>query len=1026
MKGTVRHVSVGVMMATILSAASTWGSVPGRAPHVMPAKLSLSHTVSPTVRPLMTVLAAPHPVVRAAAESVQNVMYYGLGWNGSQGVQGAVPVTPFVNPEPQTWTTTPCMTLFGHRVCSGTSAAQGFQTLSAGISGAAVIAGGIADQGIENWIWAPYTAPSPGSTVGGGNWVATVHIQAQVDTILLANNLGALSDVGTDILQANANLPTLGQTSRNLGVGAYVDIDASFLSGSEAANAADDIAQSNLPAFLAIAQSALQNTVTNDLASLQAPPTTSFQAAAQTLNNLLSAVSGGSTYHTTFDQTLSLPAGQSVLIGFAPELMVANAGLGVTGALAVSFVQLKVTGTAQLQGTPTTIQVSPAHSQGLPYSFGVTSWLLPITVTTDTAVPVANVPVTVTLPNSDGVRQTWDCTTDNSGLCQLTIGATTPEPGPTIPLTISFAGNSQYLSSSTTVNITEKPGFTQATLHVEASRLTPQGIPAGATVMLTGSVSPAVPTASWGGLAPLGHLEFLANGSVIGTCSLRTTSAGAQCATTWTPTVSQARESVTLQAVWAGNLDWNGAQSTPVTVSVYRPGVWLTVAAHGPAVGSALVCRPGLPQSCHIVSYGSRSNLVATVYRNGAPTDGGYTVHFAIQGHTVAQCQTFGPSCRWTYVVQHPPQHTVPVSIVAWVTGPRGHAYSGASAAVTLTDYAPTWSMHVTPTAVMTFNGVPVGLGPASSGQVWVWLASRYASPDPSQLWLVSASTHRVVGRLALGEQTPVYTIGPDGLAWYITTTMAKGSVGEQLVARPPQGPAREFALSAGFDAEAVAAGPHVVWVVGIFRTGRVGGNTFPTSSSLTALAFDPASGLLRATVRLPHSAQLTTDSWLAAADNAGLWVATQSQGHVYWVTPQAVRAWTLRSPAFSGLAIDGQGGGWLWGYGSEGAGTVWPIAANGQLGEAGRSYGPTVNMVTQGVAVNNLGMGYLPFSALGGGHGLAGVAVVTPTLQEGLTLLPLGTMPGGGVGVIMVLPNGTVWATEPYSHAVFILTPTA
>jgi hypothetical protein len=905
------------------------------------------------------------------------------------------------------------------------------------VTGVSAIAGGIADQGVENWIWAPYTAPPAGGTSGGGTWVTQVTLTAHVDTVLLANNIGALSDVGTDILDMNADLPYLGQDTRTLGVGTYVDIDASFLSGSEASQVAEDITNENLPAMMAILQSVLQSTVDSALGTLAAPPTTSAAQASDFLNALMGAVAGANYDQSTFTQTFTMPAGQSVLIGFSPELMVANAGVGVTGAMAVSFVQLQVSGTTEREGTATTLQVTPQHSNGVRYNYGSTSWYLPIVLKTADGKPLAGQTVTVTFPGSDGTRQTWTCTTDNSGSCLEALGPLAIQPGPQVPLTVSFAGTSQYLASSATTDISENPGPTTLQLGISSPSETSEGLPVGSTAILSATLAPQLPGAAWGGAAPLGEVEFLANGSPVGECQLQDERSGATCDAVWEPSLmgsgSTPATPVSLEAVWSGNMDWFGAESAVQRTTVYVPGVSLSLTARPTELGEATVCLPGEPDTCHVLSYGDQTTIEASVFDNGQPTRGGYTVHLAIGGATAGSCQTTGTSCTWTYQVAPPPTQTTTYTVEAWVTGPGSQTHPGVNAEAAFTYDVPSWPLAVRSLgAPMLLSQAPVALGAAGPGELWVWVApTPRAAPDA--LWLVDTGSRSVVARTPLPAGAEAFGVGPDGGAWTVTASPRPGGW-EQLVGRWPDGRAVQVPLPMGFAAEALAsASARAVWVVGT-EAGQVPRVRGPVGAAppLMALLLEVPAGIVTASAVLPGSAGASTDPWAVAADGRGLWVATRPGATVDWVTPSGATPFHLAGAAEPGteaggaslqsLGLNEAGEGWIAGYGAAGAAAAWPIAGDGTVIPSPVVFGPTVNMVSQGVAVNALGVGYLAFSSIGGGHGLPGIAAVAPDLSTGLTLLPLGTLPGGGVGAAVWMPDGTLWAAVPFSHALFEL----
>jgi hypothetical protein len=266
------------------------------------------------------------PAVLTSFSSCGNpTCYWGLGW-------GDRSVAPFSNPLPITWNTTPCL-----GICYGST----FQNLPAGITGATALTAGVADQGVQNWIWATYVPPCLTGTCADGAR-DQVRVRAHLVTVLLSNDIGALANVGTSLLWADADWPYVGQQHADLGLSTYVTIDASALDGEGEAVLGDLDQESDdgFQAAAAVVQNALQADTQAALSSVGSPDWS--QAVANLDQAVQSGGVGPSFYSTTWEQDFSMGVGHPQMLGFSPQLMAANAGLGATGAFAVTFVQLEV------------------------------------------------------------------------------------------------------------------------------------------------------------------------------------------------------------------------------------------------------------------------------------------------------------------------------------------------------------------------------------------------------------------------------------------------------------------------------------------------------------------------------------------------------------------------------------------------------------------------------------------------------------------------------------------------------------
>jgi len=273
--------------------------------------------------------SAPAVTLTSFSSCGASTCYWGLGW-------GDRTVTSFVDPLPVTWNSTPCL-----GICYGNT----FQNLPEGVTGATALTAGIADQGVENWIWASYVPPCLGTCGSGAT--DQVKVRAHLVTVLLSNDIGALANAGTSILYADADWPYLGQQHADLGLSTYVTIDADALGG-QGETIMEDIGEESddgLQAAAVVMENILDTDTQGALAAAGAPNWS--QAVANLDNAVQSGGVGPSYYSTTWQQDMSVRVGHGVLLGFSPQLMAANAGVGATGAFAVTFVQLEVTAKAE-------------------------------------------------------------------------------------------------------------------------------------------------------------------------------------------------------------------------------------------------------------------------------------------------------------------------------------------------------------------------------------------------------------------------------------------------------------------------------------------------------------------------------------------------------------------------------------------------------------------------------------------------------------------------------------------------------
>jgi hypothetical protein len=140
------------------------------------------------------------------------------------------------------------------------------------------------------------------------------------------------------------------------------------------------------------------------------------------------------------------------------------------------------------------------------------------------------------------------------------------------------------------------------------------------------------------------------------------------------------------------------------------------------------------------------------------------------------------------------------------------------------------------------------------------------------------------------------------------------------------------------------------VWLVGTLRPRGVSTAGALQAPPLLALRLQLPTGAVTATVVLPGSAGMEAAPYTAVADAAGLWVATNPDATVYWVSAAGATAFHPRGVAPSGAApgpgldtagVDAVGQGWMVGYGPSGGAAAWPIVADGRLGVQPLSFGP-------------------------------------------------------------------------------------
>lgn len=354
--------------------------------------------------------------------------------------------------------------------------------------------------------------------------------------------------------------------------------------------------------------------------------------------------------------------------------------------------------------------------------------------------------------------------------------------------------------------------------------------------------------------------------------------------------------------------------------------------------------------------------------------------------------------------------------VVSWVSHGGNPKWRGASAMGLLLAAAlvpgvtwarsSMWGARVTLAgSVWQFPSPITGLGYAGSNRLWVFLSARAILP-PDEMLEVNTRAHKLLLTIRFPQASPAFGTSPDGAAFL--------AEGEQLH-EWWDGQEKAFRLPEGITVTAVAPVSHgAVWIA--FRLG---------------LTRRMEAGLYRVPQELlvdsHHLAGMANEAVVAMAPSrGGLWVATGPRPVLYWVpasggfspyTKAYARAMTLPSArTLAGVGVNARGQGWVSGYTTGGQPSVWAIASPDRVGSS-RPLPYVVNMVSQGLAVAPNGVGYVGFSAVGGSSGYPGVVGVTPQGSAEAAVWPQLAMPGGGVGPLLLTPQGQLWGGMPFSH---------
>ncbi|GEM_PF-5873174 len=908
--------------------------------------------------------AAPRsaPTTRSAgAAVVLPTASYGVAC-GASSCQFANPLSE-VYPAPLTWSTTP--SLFG--VPTGGNVGWATPVPQRGIVTVGAITDGVADQGVEDWLQAVYDAPNPTGTSSAWDSL-TVH--AHIYTEVLSNNFGVFSNVSASFL--NFVLQSEGvQDEQDVSVNTGVTVGPP-----------DTESMETLEQFLDFASSQMQNAATSAISAVegQASPQSAF-------SNFLTSTLGGAVYQTDLTVQVNVYVNgensQPVDIQLSPDLVVANAGLGITGTYAVSLVQLTVSGTAQPAGTPTSLALSlygpggqplPVDSHGFPTAgFGQPLELkASLRTSSGGTVGLSGPKVAFQVPAA-GAREPLTCTLED-GACTATVLATSPMPTGFQVVAARWPGGDGYAGSGTSALVDVGPGPSRV-------QLVPRW-PVGADVMAGQSYGVRVLLSSASGVNFLqlgtgGTVSLLDNGTVVGTCvpaELPETS-GDGCDITWVPFLAAgtATRPARLEATWTGNRTYVGsAGEMAASVTVAHPGVGLFLTAEPPELGyswseacstnkfGGTTCKPKL-------SLKTSGTLTAQVLLDGNPIPGA-TVQFSTDGpgSLSAPACTTGQDGSCQVAVEVPvPKTTTSVEVGAKTDDVPGHAGTWRQSLAVL-------DVGLYGSAAPSVAGVTPASGPATGGNTVkvtgqdLWGASKVSFggvPAPG-FWVQSDGSVMVVA--PRGEGTcNVQVTTPLGTS--AANTADRYSFGGTSV------PANGAVVLPG-DLNGMAPAPGGGAWASLSPRGT-GGAPSPAGSIVLVAK---SGGVAR---RYPAP---NTTGWMALYDDVLYYLARTGTSYTNWQTT-LVRL----SPATGSTRR-----------------FSYTATPTGPGGVAVGAHGEPV---------------YLGVSEIGGPYGVPVVLELSPATGR-FTSRAVPSPQGGYVGGLAPAPGGGVWGIVPKSSEIFLL----
>jgi len=299
----------------------------------------------------------------------------------------------------------------------------------------------------------------------------------------------------------------------------------------------------------------------------------------------------------------------------------------------------------------------------------------------------------------------------------------------------------------------------------------------------------------------------------------------------------------------------------------------------------------------------------------------------------------------------------------------------------------------------------PVGLGQGPPGRMWVFEARRPGLPVDG-LALVDEAGGATVFSKSLGTTAGSYTVDSGGGAWVAEDGNGRVNL---LAFDPANQKVTSYPLPASItNVVGLADSSEGMWLV-------VQG----PETGLAATRFDPETGNLTPFASVSPSVQPVQ---VAGTPAGRLWVVLQQSGQLVSVGQSGtVRTYASWPGKLGQVAADGENC-YVTGYAPGTASNVHVLYY-----EYGRpSY--VDDFAVGGTADMPGGVAWSPgtetvfagFSAIGGGHGLPGVWE-RRGVSSGSLMVPLGGLPGGGVGPVLPVGND-VWLGLPFSRALILM----
>ncbi len=294
----------------------------------------------------------------------------------------------------------------------------------------------------------------------------------------------------------------------------------------------------------------------------------------------------------------------------------------------------------------------------------------------------------------------------------------------------------------------------------------------------------------------------------------------------------------------------------------------------------------------------------------------------------------------------------------------------------------------------------PIGLGQAGSGHLWVFEAQPLATPV-DRVALVDESSGATIFDTGLATPASAWCVDKQGVAW----EAENGNGRETLLAFDPatRGSTTYTLPSSIAGVAGMAGAPGGLWLV-----------VDDPSGGLAAARFSPAGGM--GPLWPVSSVRQAVD--VAGSPSGRLWVVLQGLNQPLSVDGNGtVHTYSSWPGKLGQVAAVSGGSAYITGYAPETSHHVHLLAY--QYGQPGYRDYPTPQIADMpgGLAVSPNRAVFLGFSAVGGGHGLPGLWELQGTSVSRLIDVPLGGLPGGGVGAVLAGGGGDVWLALPFSR---------